>query len=84
MFKTIKRIIEIFKNPPDPNWFIEKQRKPSKSYPLGGFWKKDLKHEHDLAIVGDSDYRILDKNTIEVKGKKGFDTYIRAKARKNA
>lgn len=114
MFKTIKRIIEVFKNPPDPNWHIEKQGKPSKTYPLGGFWKKDLKHDHGLAIgkapeglyfisfcgpngcfekgnyrpnsaiVGDSDYRIIDKNTIEVKGKKGFDKYTRAKARKNA
>ena len=114
MFKTIKGIIEIFKQPSDPNWYIEKQGKPSKAYPLGGFWKKDLKHDHGLAIgkapeglyfisfygpngcfekgayrpnsaiMGDSDYRILDTNTIEVKGKKGFEKYTRAKTRRNA
>jgi hypothetical protein len=81
MFKTIKRMIEIFKHPPDPNWYIEKQGKPSKAYPLGGFWKKDLKHDHGLAIgkAPEGLYFI-----IEVKGKKGFEKYIRAKSRKNA
>jgi len=113
MFKIIKGMIEVFKNSPDQNWHIEKQGKPSKAHPLGGFWKKDLKHDHGLAIgkapeglyfisfcgpngcfekgtyrpnsaiVDDPDYRILDKNTIEVKGKKGFEKYMRAKARKN-
>ncbi|MGR6875070.1 hypothetical protein ACU6U9_22965 [Pseudomonas sp. HK3] len=112
MFEKIKRIIEMVKNPPDKNWHIEKQGKPSKTHPLGGFWKRDLKNDHGLAIgkaprglyfisfcgpsgcfekgtyrpnsaiVGDSDYRILDKNTIEVKGRNGFNTYTRVNARK--
>jgi len=114
MFKKIKGMIDVFKNPPNPNWYIEKQGEPSKAYPLGGFWKKDLKHDHGLAIgkapeglyfisfcgpsgcfekgtyrpnstiVGDSDYRTIDKNTIEVKGKRGFEIYTRARARKNS
>ena len=113
VFKMIKRIIEIFKTPAEPNWHIEKQGKPSKVHPLGGFWKKDLKHNHGLAIgkapgglyfisfcgpggcfekgtyrsnstiVGDSDYRVLDQNTLEIKGKRGFDKYIRAKTRED-
>jgi hypothetical protein len=50
MFERIKRIINIIRNPPDPNWHIEKQAKPSKSHPLGGFWIKNIKHDHGLAI----------------------------------
>ncbi|MGR6874194.1 hypothetical protein ACU6U9_18240 [Pseudomonas sp. HK3] len=50
MFEKIKRIIEMVKNPPDKNWHIEKQGKPSKTHPLGGFWKRDLKNDHGLAI----------------------------------
>ena len=114
MFKLIKGIIGVIRNPPDPNWHIEKQGKPSKTHPLGGFWKKNKNHNHGLAIgkapeglyfisfcspggcfekgayrpnstiEGDPNYRVIDKNTIEVKGKKGFDTYTRVKARENA
>lgn len=114
MFKRIKKIIEIIRNPADPNWHIEKQGKPSKTHPLGGFWKKNQNHNHGLAIgkapeglyfisfcgpggcfekgayrpnstiEGDPAYRVIDINTIEVKGKKGFEKYTRAKARENA
>jgi hypothetical protein len=113
MFKFIKRVIEIIRNPPDPNWHIEKQGKPCKSHPLGGFWKKSQKHNHGLSIgkapeglyfisfcgpggcfekgtyrpnssiENDPDYRVIDKNTIEVKSKKGFTLYTRSKAREN-
>ena len=114
MFKLLKEIIEAIRNPPDPNWHIEKQAKLSKTHPLGGFWKKNQKHDHGLAIgkapeglyfisfcgpggcfekgvyrpnstiEGDPAYRVIDKNTIEVKGKIGFEKYTRAKARENA
>ena len=114
MLKFIKAIIEAIRNPPDPNWHIEKQAKSSKSHPLGGFWKINQKHNHGLAIgkaskdlyyisfcgpggcfekgiyrpnstiEGDPNYRVIDKNTIEVNGKKGFERYTRAKARENA
>ena len=50
MFKKIKAIITLIKNPPNPNWHIERAAKPSKSYPLGGFWKKNQKFNHGLAI----------------------------------
>ena len=110
MFKLIRGIISAFWNPPEPNWHIEKQAKPTNTHPLGGFWKKN----HGLAIgkapeglyfisfcgpggcfekgiyranstiEGDPAYRIIDNNTIEVKGKKGFDKYKRATARENS
>ena len=50
MIKFIKAIIQAIRNPPDPNWHIEKQAKPSRFHPLGGFWKKNKKHDHGLAI----------------------------------
>lgn len=111
MIKFIKTLIALIRNPPDANWHIEKEAKPSKSHPLGGFWKKDPKHDHGLAIgpaengeyfisfcgpggcfekgtyranskiEGDPHYRIIDKNTIEVEGKKGFTKYVRVKRR---
>ena len=114
MIKFIKGIIEAIKNPPNPNWHIEKQAKPCKKNLLGGFWKKNQQHDHGLAIgpaseglyfisfcgpggcfekgtyrkhstiEGDPDYRVIDKDTIEVKGKNGFDKYTRAKERENA
>ena len=114
MFKLIKGIILAIRNPPEPNWHIEKNARPSKEYPLGGFWKKNKKHDHGLAIGSDSDglyyvsfcgpggcfekgtyrvntaiendpnYKVIDANTIEVKGKKGFERYVRAKSRENA
>jgi len=113
MIKFIKATIELIRNPPDPNWHIEKEAKPTKTHPLGGFWKKNKNHEHGLAIgpaedekyfisfcgpggcfekgayrqnstvVGDPHYRILDENTIEVKGKKGYEKYFRVKQREN-
>jgi hypothetical protein len=114
MFKTIKAIISAIRNPPDPNWHIEKQAKPSKTHPLGGFWKKKESHNFGLAIGkasdglyfvsfcgpggcfekgtyrpnttidGDPSYRVIDKNTIEVRGQKGFEKYTRYKKRTNA
>lgn len=99
------------RNPPNPNWHIEKQAKPSKRYPLGGFWKRNPKHDHGLAIgpagegkyyisfcgpggcfdkgtyranstiEDDPSYRVIDTNTIEVKGQKGFEKYVRVKRR---
>ena len=32
-------------------------------------------------IEGDSAYKIVDENTIEIKGKKGFSTYVRCERR---
>ena len=34
-------------------------------------------------IEGDPGHRVIDNNTIEVKGKKGFEKYTRAKTREN-
>ncbi len=114
MIKFIKTIIELIRNPPDPNWYIEDDAKRTKSHPLGGFWKKNPKHDHGLAIgpaedgkyfisfcgpggcfekgtyranstiEGDPHYRVIDTNTIEVEGKKGFSKYVRVKRRENA
>ncbi len=114
MFKFIKTIIELFRNPLNPNWHIEKEAKRTQQHPLAGFWKKNPKHDHGLAIgaaedgkyfisfcgpggcfekgayrvnstiKGDPHYRVIDDNTIEVKGKKGFTKYIRVKRRENA
>lgn len=50
MIKFIKTIIAVVRNPPNPNWHIEKQAKPSKNHPLAGFWKKNQNHNHGLAI----------------------------------
>jgi len=113
MLSFIKTLFKLIKNPPEPNWHIEKQAKPSKSHPLGGFWKKNPNDDHGLAIgkaseglyfisfcgpggcfekgtyransaiEGDQNYRVIDENNIEVKSKKGFDKYARAKARVN-
>lgn len=113
MFKTIKAIFHLIRNPPNPNWHIEKQAKPCKTHPLGGFWKIKETNEFGLAIGkasddlyfisfcgpggcfekgayrpntaihGDPAYRVIDKNTIEVKDKNGFKKYIRCKNRKN-
>jgi len=109
MFKLIKQLIHLLRNPPPPNWHIERQAKPSKTHPLGGFWKRNAKHDHGLAIgpaddnkyfisfcgpsgcfekgkyrpnsaiENDPDFRVIDKDTIEVKGKKGFNKYFRVK-----
>ncbi|WP_455208370.1 hypothetical protein [Kaarinaea lacus] len=114
MFKLIKDIIQAIRKPSDPNWHIEKKAKPSKEYPLGGFWKKNPKHNHGLAIgpageglyyvsfcgpggcfeketyranttlEDDTNYKIIDINTIEIKGKKGFEKYVRVKSRENS
>lgn len=50
MFKIIRAIISAIRNPPDPNWHIEKQAKPSKTHPLGGFWKIRERDDFGLAI----------------------------------
>lgn len=114
MFRFIKALIQAIRKPPDPNWHIEKQAKPSKSHPLGGFWKKNPRHDHGLAIgrakdglyfvsfcgpggcfkkgeyrpntpiEGDSAYRVLDDDTIEIRGKKDFERYVRCKSRASA
>ena len=114
MFAFIKSLIQVLRNPPDPNWHIERQAKPTNTHPLGGFWKRDNKQDHGLAIgpadgntyfisfcapsgcfekgkyrpnstiEGDSEYRVIDKNTIEVKGKNGFTKYVRTKSRERA
>jgi len=114
MIKFIKSIIETVRNPPAPNWHVEKEARPTKTHPLGGFWKKNPNHDHGLAIgpaenekyfisfcgpggcfkkgtyranstiEGDPHYKIVDENTIEVEGKKGFSKYVRAKQRESA
>ena len=111
MFSFIKNLIQVLRNPPEPNWHIERQAKPTKSHPLSGFWKRDQKHDHGLAIgpvddkkyyisfcgpggcfekgkyrpnstiEGDPNYRVIDVATIEVKGKKVFNKYVRVKSR---
>lgn len=50
MFKAIQKVLAIIRNPPDPNWHVEKSAKPSKNHPLGGFWKRKSHHEFGLAI----------------------------------
>ena len=113
MIKFIKEFIKAIRSPPDPNWYIEKEAKPGKKHPLGGFWKQNKNHDHGLAIgpaedgkyfisfcgpggcfekgtyranstiEDDPHYRVIDINTIEIKGKKGFNKYVRVKSRKN-
>jgi len=114
MIKFIKSIIQLIRNPPDPNWHIEKEAKRTKTHPLGGFWKQNPKHDHGLAIgpavdekyfitfcgpggcfekgtyrenttiESDGHYRVIDENTIEVEGKKGFSKYVRVQRRENS
>lgn len=110
MFASLKSLIQLLRNPLEPNWHIKRQAKPTKTHPLGGFWKRNPTHDHGLAIgpaeddyfisfcgpsgcfekgtyrpnsriVGDTDYRVIDNNTIEVKGKKGFTRYVRSRTR---
>lgn len=111
MFKFIRQLIHLLRNPPDPNWHIEREAQPSKTHPLGGFWKHDIRHDHGIAIgtaddnryfisfcgpggcfekgkyrpnssiEGDAHYRVIDNNTIEIEGKKGFTRYVRVKSR---
>jgi len=50
MFKLVNRILNVIKNPPAPNWHIEKLAKPCIEYPYAGFWKRKLWHKHGLAI----------------------------------
>jgi len=80
-------------------------------HPFGGFWKRDVKYDHGIAIgaagsnkyfisfcgpggciekgkyrpnstiEGDPNYRVIDNNTIEIKGQKGFTRYVRVKSR---
>ncbi len=50
MIKFIKDFITVLKSPHYPNWYIEKAAKPSKTHPLGGFWKQNQKHDFGLAI----------------------------------
>ena len=50
MFESIKKALEVLRNPPDPNWHVENCAKPSKSHPLGGYWKRKSHHEFGLAI----------------------------------
>ena len=54
MIKFIKEFLKVIRNPPDPNWHIENEAKPSKKFPLGGFWKKSKNRDHGIAI-GPSD-----------------------------
>lgn len=111
MIKFIKNLAQAIRNPPEPNWHIKKEAKPTKTHPLGGFWKRNIKHDHGLAIGpaegnlyfisfcgpggcfekntyrsnssihGDPRYRVIDSNTIEVKGRKGFSQYQRVPKR---
>ncbi len=50
MLTKIKEIIKFLRNLPDPNWEIEINAKPSKTHPLAGFWKRDMGHDHSIAI----------------------------------
>ena len=50
MFDSIKTFFKILRNPPDPNWHVEKSARPSKTHPYGGFWKRKSHHEFGLAI----------------------------------
>ena len=109
MFESIKKTLEMLRNPPDPNWHVEKAAQSSPGHPLGGFWKRKPQHEFGLAIgpagkgmyyvsfcgpggcfargtyrpntsiVDDAAYRVIDENTIEVKSKREFARYSRAK-----
>ncbi len=112
MIEFIKQLVQVIRNPPDPNWHIEREAKSTKKFPLGGFWKTNTSHDHGIAIgpasdgkyfitfcgpggcfekgtyransliEGDPNYRVIDANTIEVKGKKGkFTRYVRVKSR---
>ena len=60
MFESIKRALEVLRNPPAPNWYIVKGARPSKDHPLGGFWKRKSHHEFGLAIgpAGEGTYYI--------------------------
>jgi ribosomal protein L39E len=108
MFGFLKTLYLAFRSArKEPNWHIIKEAKPSKSHPLGGFWKRSNLDEQGLAIgsaggamyfvsfcgpggcfakgqyrpnttvFGDPDYKVVDENTIEVKGKNGFSRYTR-------
>ena len=50
MFESIKKALDILRNPPDPNWHVQRSAKPSKSHPYAGFWKRKPHHEFGLAI----------------------------------
>lgn len=39
------------------------------------------KYRLNSTLQGDPDYRIIDMSTIEVKGKRGFNRYVRVKSR---
>ena len=60
MLKLIQNIIDVVRNPPDPNWHIERQAKARRSHPLGGFWKINQDHDHGVAIgpANDGEYFI--------------------------
>jgi len=108
MFARLMNLYRTFqKARHEPNWHIIKAAKPTKSHPLGGFWKRNTRHEFGLAIgsagkglyfvsfcgpggcfakgkyrpnttiFGDPDYKVIDENTIEVKGRYGFRRYVR-------
>jgi hypothetical protein len=47
--------------------------------PGGSFDKGDYRNA--TTIVGDSQYKIVDTNTLEVKGRSGFTTYFRSEGR---
>ena len=111
MFESIKKALEILKNPPDPNWHVEKSARPSEKYPLAGFWQRQQHHDFGLAIgpAGDGNYyisfcgpggcfekgtyrpisqifddpdiKVIDMETIEVRGKKNFKRYVRSSKR---
>jgi len=49
----------------------------------GGCFEKGT-YRQNSEIVNDPMYKVIDENTIEVKGKKGFDKYYRVKSRSNA
>lgn len=111
MFNFIRQLIRLLREPPEPNWHVECEAKPSKTHPLGGFWKRRVNYDHGIAIgaadenryfisfcgpsgcfekgkyrpnstiEGDPNYRVVDNNTIEIRGRKGFTRYVRVKSR---
>ena len=60
MLKFLKSLYGVYKDPPSPNWHIERKAKKSKSHPLSGFWKRSKCHDFGLAIgpVSDKEYYI--------------------------
>ena len=48
----------------------------------GGCFKKGT-YRPNTTIFGDENYRVIDLDTIEVKGKKGFERYERAVSRES-